>query len=141
MFKCKKYKKGNILKGLSLKKKIIISIVAILTAILCAGIFVNNKQIENVHAANPVFVANKESGKETFSAKFAGDVILSVEKVLVDVDAANKTIKAGDPADTDTNKYYANELNGSKHFYQRTESSHRYIRYLFFSFYYRRSYP
>ena len=104
---CKKYKKGNILKGLSLKNKIIIFTTILITAILCVGIFSHNKQIETARALNPIFEAELSNGhKEKFSAKFDGDVIFSAEKVLMDVD--------GD---------YKKGLADGKLFYQRTSTS------------------
>ena len=98
---CKKYKKGNILKGLSLKKKIIISVVCVLTAILCVGLFCNKKQIETARALNPIFEAELSTGhKQKFSAKFDGDIIFSAEKVLMDVNGNYETPLA------DARKFY-----------------------------------
>ena len=85
------------MKGLSLKNKIIIFAVAILTALLCVGATLNENVKKTAYAATPIFTAKlSEEVTKSFSAKFGGDVLFSAEKVLVNAYAANGQLKTED---------------------------------------------
>ena len=99
---------------LNLKYKITSVILAIVSVAACLLFTLNSKTNYVAHAAHSVFVANTSTGEKQFSAKFGGDVIFSVEKVLMNSSITNTV---GDAVSYD--------LTGStefvRTFYERTE--------------------
>ena len=111
------------MKGLNLRNKIVTCLVAIIAAVLCVSMSLNEKLVKKAYADSTMYTATTAEGNQKFSAKFDGDVLFSAEKVLMSAYAANNMLKPGAAADTKPRDYYKEEISGGNVFYQRTDTS------------------
>jgi len=115
-----KIKRGNILKGKVYSLKIIISLLIIFAAGFCFGVGNLPKSKQMVDAASTKVVLGETGEEQEFSALFEGDVIFSVEKVLIDSKSATPGLQdeVGDNIHTFIGEYNEKSLKNEKYVFQ-----------------------